>query len=107
MEFEREYISVKELIEARIQAEIERYEQKKESYLRGLVLPTDLEKRLNRKKPKPIDLEEQLYVAMNAFQRNGFFVLIDDEQVENLEDKFLVDEATQVSFVKLTPLVGG
>lgn len=107
LEFEAEYISVKDLIEARIKAEIQIYEQDAESYKKGLVLPTDLEKRLNNKKIPKIDVEKQLYIALDAFQNNGFFILIDDEQVENLEDKFLVDEATQVSFIKLTPLVGG
>ena len=49
----------------------------------------------------------QTYVAMEAFKNNGFFILIDDEQVDDLTQKFLVDESTTVSFVKLTPLVGG
>lgn len=107
LEFESEYISVKELIEARIRAEIIKYEEDIESYKKGLVLPTDLEKRLNKSKTDKIDVEKQLYVALDAFQKNGFFILVDDEQVETLEEKFLVAESTQVSFVKLTPLVGG
>ena len=107
LEFEAEYISVKELIEARIKAEIDRYEQDAQSYRNGLVLPSDMEKRLNNKNRPEIDLEKQLYVALEAFQRNGFFILIDDEQAESLDEKFLVDESTQVSFIKLTPLVGG
>ena len=107
LEFENEYISVKQLIEARIKAEIKRYEKDIDSYKKGLVLPTNLEKRLNNKKAPKIDVEKQLYIALKAFQNNGFFILVDDEQVEELEDKFLIDETTQVSFVKLTPLVGG
>lgn len=109
LEFETEYISVKELIEARIKLEITRYEQDVDSYKRGLVLPTNLEKRLNQKqKERPrIDLEKQLLVALDAFQKNGYFILVDDEQVDELEQKFLVDESTQVTFIKLTPLVGG
>ena len=107
LQFEEEYISVKELIEARIRLEISRYEKNIEDYKKSLVLPTDLEQRLNRKSPPKIDVEKQLYVALQAFQRNGFFILIDDEQVEELDQKFLVEESTQVSFIKLTPLVGG
>ncbi len=107
LDFEKEYISVKELIEARIRQEIKRYANDVVSYKKGLVLPAGLEKRLNKKKAPAIDMEKQLYVALEAFQKNGFFILIDDEQVESLDEMFLVDESTQVSFIKLTPLVGG
>ena len=108
LKFENEYISVKELIAKRIENEVDRYQNDLASYkTKGLVLPTDLEKRLNKKQTKQIDVEKQIYVALNAFNNNGFFILIDEEQVEDLDQKFLVDELTKVSFVKLTPLVGG
>lgn len=107
LQFEQEYISVKELIEARIKTEIQRYEKELDGYKKSLVLPTNLEQRLNKKNPPKIDVEKQLYTAFQAFQRNGFFILIDDEQVEDLDQKFLIEESTQVSFIKLTPLVGG
>lgn len=108
LKFENEYISVKELIAKRIENEVDRYQNDLASYkTKGLVLPTDLEKRLNKKQTKQIDVEKQIYVALNAFNNNGFFILIDEEQVDDLDQKFLVDELTKVSFVKLTPLVGG
>jgi len=107
LQFESEYITVKELIEARIEAEILRYEKDLNSYINGLVLPTDIERRLNKKNKTRIDPEKQLYVALEAFQNNGFFILVGNEQIEKLDQQFLVDESTQISFVKLTPLVGG
>lgn len=107
LQFENEYISVKELIEARIREEVKKYEQSTESYVRGLVLPTNLEKRLNNKKDYKIDIEKQMYLAFDAFKNNGYFIFIDNDQAEDLDEKFLVDESTKVSFLKLTPLVGG
>ncbi len=112
LQFQEEYISVKDLIEARIRQEIAHYEAKVDAaYLPSLVQPSKLESRLNakgkNKKRAYIDPEKQLYVALEAFQRNGFFILIDDEQAEDLDQRFLVDDSTQVSFIKLTPLVGG
>ena len=108
LKFENEYITVKELIAKRIENEVERYQHDLSNYrIKGLVLPTDLETRLNRKDSIKIDVEKQVYIALDAFKNNGFFILIDDEQVEHLEEKFLVDETTNVSFVKLTPLIGG
>lgn len=107
LQFEAEYITVEELIEARIRAEIEKYEQDAGNYRNGLVLPNFIEQRLNKKSKPKVDVEKQLYIALEAFQKNGFLVLIEDEQVERLDQQFLVDESTAVSFIKLTPLVGG
>lgn len=107
LQFESEYISVRDLIEARIQEEIKKYEQKKGEYKSSLVVPSNLEERLNKKNKTSIDVEKQVYIAMDAFQKNGFFILIDDEQVVDLEQKFLIESTTQISFIKLTQLVGG
>jgi len=107
LQFEKEYITAQELIEARIKEEVKRYEANATDYKNGLVLPTNLEKRLNDKKTAKIDIEKQMYIALDAFKNNGFIMLVDDEQVEEPQQKILVGEATQVSFIKLTPLVGG
>jgi len=106
LQFESEYITVEQLIKARIDAEIKRYEKDAEGYRKGLVQSGHLEKRLN-KPNKQIDAEKQLYVALKSFKENGFFILVDDEQVDELQQKFFVDESTVVSFIKLTPLIGG
>nr|WP_321225268.1 hypothetical protein [uncultured Psychroserpens sp.] len=107
LKFSEEYISVSALIKARIKQEIFQYENNVESYKKGLVVPGSLESKLNNKKAKSIDAEKQLYIALDAFKNNGFILLVDDEQVVDLEQKVLVDASTVVSFIKLTPLVGG
>lgn len=107
IQFESEYITVSELIEARIKEEIGKYEKDIQSYKHGLVLPSNLEQRLNKKDVQKIDPEKQLYVALDAFKKNGFFILVDDEQVDDLDQKVHIDETSRVSFIKLTPLVGG
>ena len=107
LQFESEYISIKELIEARVREEVKKYERDINSYKNGLILPTNLKARLYKKTAPKIDLEEQIYVALDAFQKNGFFILIDNEQAESLDQMVLIDPSTQVSFIKLTALVGG
>ncbi|WP_420553724.1 hypothetical protein [Tenacibaculum aiptasiae] len=107
LKFNNEYISTLELIRERIKVEIERYKNDVNAYKNGLVLPINLETRLSKKTLPDIDLEKQLYIALDSFQKNGFFILVDDEQIESVEQKILVDETTSVSFIKLTPLVGG
>jgi len=107
---ENELTTVKEIIEARVYAEVKFYNQKLPEYFKGLVQPSDAERTLNGfklKTPRKIDPEKQAYIALDAFQKNGYFILIDDQQAETLEQEVLAGADTSVSFVQLTPLVGG
>ncbi|MET4108354.1 hypothetical protein [Hymenobacter sp. UYP22] len=75
-----------------------------------LVQPTELEKVLNCYRLRPqelIDAEQQVYHALEAFQQNGFFVLVNDRQVESLDEEVWLGSGATASFLKLTPLVGG
>lgn len=103
-------VTVKEIIESRIIAEVDNYNAKLPEYFHGLVQPTDAEKTLNgfkMKERKKVDPEKQVYIALNAFMKNGFFLLIDKFQAESLEQEVEISPQTQISFLKLTPLVGG
>lgn len=44
------------------------------------------------KEPKLIDAEKQYYLALNAFNENGFFILINNEQYTNLEEVITIHE---------------
>lgn len=110
LDFEKELITVAEIIEQRVRKEVENYNAKMSDYFQGLVMPSDAEKSLNGykiKNKRTIDAEQQAYIALGAFQKNGFFVLIDDKQAEDLNEKVLLHNKIKVSFIKLTPLVGG
>jgi hypothetical protein len=105
-----EKMTVRELIRARIYQEAQDYNQKQPEYFRGLVEPTNAERVLNGyrlKAKRKIDWQEQNKRALDAFSRNGFFVLVGDKQAESLDQEFDVTVDTAVSFVKLVPLVGG
>ncbi|WP_207420271.1 hypothetical protein [Desertivirga brevis] len=106
-----ERTTVREIIEARVTAEVQDYNQRSPLVYYGLVKPSDSESELNgyrlRKRDMKIDPEQQIYTALDAFQQNGFFVLIDNNQAEYLDQEVLVNQRTEVSFIKLTPLVGG
>ncbi len=110
VEVEAETITVKELIRARVFHEVENYNKKTPGVFNGLVQPEEAEAVLNgyrlRKKRK-IDAEQQYYIALDAFQKNGFFVLVDNFQIGDLEEPIIFGDDTKVSFVRLTPLVGG
>lgn len=105
-----ERLTVRDLIKARIYQEVQDYNLKEPEYFRGLVEPTNAERMLNGYKLKAkrkIDWQEQYQRALESFERNGFFVLVGDRQAESLDQDFEVKVDTEVSFVKLVPLVGG
>jgi hypothetical protein len=108
--FKHELITVKELIEARVIKEVKDFNEKQPEYFHGLVQPTRAEQTLNGyrlRERKKIDSEKQIYIALDAFQKNGYFVLIDDKQADSLEQELLLTASSTINFVKLTPLVGG
>jgi hypothetical protein len=105
-----ERITVRELIERRVSQEVEEYNRAQPEYFQGLVQPTDAERVLNGyrlRQKRMLDVAEQRAKAIEAFQRSGFFVLVDDRQLDGLEDEIAVRPDTEVRFVKLVPLVGG
>jgi hypothetical protein len=110
LEFLTESITVRELIRSRVYQEVDDYNRKQPEYFRGLIEPTDSERTLNGtrvRKGREIDWKQQFAEACRAFDRNGFFVLVDDRQAESLDEQITLGPQTTVSFVKLTPLVGG
>ncbi|HMK16765.1 MAG TPA: hypothetical protein VK492_01085 [Chitinophagaceae bacterium] len=108
--FKSETVTIKEIIEARVRQEVENYNNKLPEYYNGLIQPSDAEKTINGFKlrsKKPIDTEKQVYVALDAFQKNGFFVLVDDQQYSSLDQVVHLHSDTKIGFLKMTPLVGG
>lgn len=107
-------ITLRELIRRRVYEEVQEYHAAPPSAaFRGLVTPNDTESALNGLKPvshpvkRRIDWEVQYERALQAFTGNGFFVLVGDRQVESLDEELELKVNTEVSFLKLVPLVGG
>jgi hypothetical protein len=105
-----EKISVRELIRLRVNQEVEEFNSRQPTVFRMLVQPNDTERTLNGfkfHKPRLIDPMTQYQKAIEAFNGNGFIVLVDDYQVQNLDDEIALRPETSVTFLKLVPLVGG
>jgi hypothetical protein len=105
-----ERITVRELIERRVTQEVEQYNSAQPERFEGLVQPTGSERVLNGyrlPKKRMLDAAEQSAKAIEAFERSGFFLLVDDRQLDRLEDEIVVRPDTEVRFVKLVPLIGG
>jgi hypothetical protein len=110
--FNANEVRLRDIIAERVRMEIDLYERKvATSFATNLVRPTDAETRLNqaagKKSRRRIDADKQIETAFHAFERNGFFVLVGDRQVTNLDDPVSLTGNPEISFIKLTPLVGG
>ena len=105
-----EKISIRELIRQRVVQEVEEYNNHQPAVFRMLVQPNDTERTLNGfkfHKPHLVDPVTQYEKAIEAFEGNGFIVLVDDRQIENLDTEIALHPETSVTFLKLVPLVGG
>jgi hypothetical protein len=105
-----ERVTVRELIRSRVYQEVQDYNRHQPAVYRGLVQPTDAELTLNGyelRKARTIDWKKQYDKAVEAFETNGFLILIDDRQADSLDEEIVVRPDTSVSFLRLTALVGG
>jgi hypothetical protein len=111
LDFLSERITVRELIRSRVFQEVKDHNvQQNRTTFRGLVQPSDAERELNGyrlRKPRQLNWKKQFEIALAGFEQNGFLILIDDHQAENLDEEFDITPDTQVSFVRLVPLIGG
>lgn len=105
-----ENLTARELIRKRVFEEVTMFNLSGTEKYNGLVQPADAEVALNSQKVsrrREINWEEQADAAVDAFEQNGFFILVDDKQIESLDDIIQIREDTRVEFVRLVQLVGG
>ena len=105
-----ERITVRQLIRARDFREVHDYNLDQPEYFRGLIQPSDVERSLNGFKMRgrrKVDPQKHFELAKRAFYTNGFILLVDDRQVDELEAEIEIRPDTTVTFLKLVPLIGG
>ena len=108
LEFLTERVTVRELIRSRVYQEVTEYNASRAQRPRLPFPLADVERRLNAPRPRQrLDWEEQYQRAVHAFQKNGFLILVDDQQVDDLEAEIEVKPQTQITFLRLVPLAGG
>ncbi|QOC93765.1 hypothetical protein [Micromonospora craniellae] len=106
-----ERLTLRELIRRRIHQEVAEHNAASPQPRRLLVEPNATEQALNgdraQRSRRRVDAQRQVALAEEAFGRNGFVVLVDDRQVTELDDEVDLRRDTEVTFLKLVPLVGG
>lgn len=90
--------TVRTLITERVRQEYEHHNDVDENYANHLV---------RRPPSESLSLEASIARALSGFERNAFFVFINNKQVENLDDSFDLLDELDVKFIMLNPLVGG
>ncbi len=105
-----ETMTLRELIRRRIFQEVAECNARHSVRFRGLVRPTDAETALNgqhRRGDDRLDWQVQYEKAVEIFGRRGYIVLVNDNQVTDLDAALDLVAGTEVTFLRLVPLVGG
>jgi hypothetical protein len=103
-------ITLRDLIRTRVREEVARYNAAPLDVFEGLVMPEGAEPvqgGFAMGRPRRIDWGRQADRAVEAFGRNGFFVLVDDRQVTVLDEPPALTTDSDIRFVRLVQLVGG
>ena len=110
LEVAAERLTVRELIRSRVYQEVQDYNLQQGPVFNGLVQPEEAEKTLNGwklKKPRLLDWKQQFDRAVEAFESNRILILVNDRQAESLDEELVIEPQMTVTFLRLTPLVGG
>jgi hypothetical protein len=103
-------LTAREILRRRVFEEVSRFNATRGEIFEGLVQPTDAERALNGyrlRKARRLDWAEQFEQAVQAFEKNRFILLVGNRQVESLDEELMLGAETEITFLKLVPLVGG
>ena len=101
-------MTLRELIRVFVQQEVKRFNESGSEAFRGLVQPEESERILKGVRERPVlDWEKQFDKAITAFKGNGFLVLLDERQITDLDETLHLTPQSQLTFLKLVPLMGG
>jgi hypothetical protein len=103
-------ITLRDLVRTRVREEVARYNAAPEPVFPGLVMPEGAQPaREGFRMPglRRIDWQQQADRVIEAFERNGFFVLVDDRQVTELDEALDLAADSDIRFVRLVQLTGG
>ena len=109
--FEAREVSAREVVRARVAAEVERYNNADDSpRLVGWVTPAEPERTLNgarRERRRPLDTERQIDVALEALRKRLVILLFNGVQVEDIDAPLMLTPVSEALFLRVVPLAGG
>jgi hypothetical protein len=109
-----ETLTLRELVRRRVYQEVTEYNARQSGVFHGLVQPTGAERILNGDRTgyrlsggRRLDWQAQYNKAIEAFSKRGYIVLVDDRQEAELDVPVTLRAGSEVTFLRLVPLVGG
>lgn len=112
LDIQKEKVTVAELISLRVAHEVSKFNETLSKENKGFA--HEVEAKLNTQAHKSsiaqrklVDIEKETYRALEAFRQNQVFITVDKRQVESLSEEIILAQDSEVSFIQLTPLVGG
>lgn len=103
----KQEITVKELIRERVFQEVAQYNSHQPVCYRGLIPPDEAEYVLNGYKLRrnhKLDPEQYFFRAMDSFMKKGFWIMVNDQRLEDPEYSIRLNDETRVSFIRLIPV---
>lgn len=115
LSFRVDRITARDIVRARVEVEVERYNSAAEAEgprFVDLVAPPAVERALNGAKVEPrprrkLDADAQIEVALEAVRRGRVIIMFNGTQVRDLDAALLVTPVSEARFLKLVPLAGG
>jgi hypothetical protein len=107
LEFLTERITVRELIRSHVYQSVTEANAGRVRHWVGLDRSAIKPSSRGDGKPRPIDWQPQFERAVGAFGTGTLVILVDGCQVEELDEEIEVRVDSSVSFLRLTPLIGG
>lgn len=111
-----EHVTLRELIARIVRAEVSAHEdrQERQATIQALT-QADIERGLmkgkvdsgGRDRVGPVDGQEAVRTAVQAFEDGVYYVFVDDEQVTDLDCPVALHADSRVTFLRLVALAGG
>ena len=105
-----ERLSLRELIERRVQVEAESFNLRRPVNFQALVKPVGAEETaqgFRLREHRDLDWHVQAEEAIKAFENKAFFVMVDHKEIKDLGQEITVTDTTDIAFIKLMPVIGG
>lgn len=103
---ETDWVSVREIIAARIMDEVKANNEKERTPLVALLEDCFAERLplASQRQIDPSQLEHEVFQALNAFHSNAYFVLINSIKVRSLDQIVKINPQTVISFIQMSSI---
>ncbi len=109
-------VTLRSLLTHIVQAEVEAFQlRQSQRRLLTILSPEQIQRDVEQGKidaggselNQTVDIQTAVDIALQAFTDGLYFVFLDDEQIEDLEARVVLNADAQLLFLRLVPLVGG